>query len=844
MVPASWKLVVYGLVIILGSLFALPSFLTPQQIAALPEWMPDKQVALGLDLRGGAHLVLEIDAEALSKEQLESVLTDALTVLRDARVGGVRGSIEGDSVLLRASTPSIAAAAERALRASQGIDASQSLQVTILNDGTLKLQPGQSVYAARQQSALQQSIEIVRRRIDAIGVAEPTVQALGSNRILVQLPGVQDPASIRTLLGSTAKLTFHRVESVSAPGAATAPAGLIRVAASDEPVDYLLQGRPLLQGDRLVQATTGIDSRDGRPVVSFRFDDAGARQFAQITRENVGRQLAIVLDGKVISAPVIQEPIIGGAGQIQGNFTVAETSSLAALLRAGALPVPLQIVEERTVGPDLGSDAIRMGAWTGAAGLLLVLVFMTVLYRGWGVIANVALVVNVLLTLAALTLLGATLTLPGIAGIVLGIGLAVDANVLINERIREETRNGKSAVAALTHGFQRAYATVIDSNVTALIATALLFWFGSGPVRGFAITMALGIAISMFTAVAVVRAIMALWLRWRKPRQFVIESLLPKRWTNATPRLQVMRARFIGLGASAVLSIASLVLFIHPGLNYGVDFTGGTIIEAIAPTAMRLSDIRANLERADIGEVSLQQAGGDGSTILVRLQQQHDTDSARQTQLAEQAKAAILQVEPDASFDRVDIIGPKISSELTDAGILAVLFASIAMFAYIWIRFDWHFAVGAIATLLLDTTKTLGFFVLTGLEFNLTAIAALLTLIGYSVNDKVVVYDRMRENLKLHPELPLREIIDRSINETLARSVFTSVTAFLAMLPMAIWGGATVASFAVPMVFGIVIAASSSVFIAAPILLFLGDWKKRRARRPADSQLRTLEQSP
>lgn len=844
MVPASWKLVVYGLVIILGSLFALPSFLTPQQIAALPEWMPDKQVALGLDLRGGAHLVLEIDAKALRKEQLENVLTDAQAILREARVGGVRGSIEGDSVLLRASTPSIAAAAERALRASQGIDAGQSLQITVSTDGAIELQPGHSVYAARQQSALQQSVEIVRRRIDAIGVAEPTVQALGSNRILVQLPGVQDPASIRTLLGSTAKLTFHRVESVSARGAATtAPAGLIRIAASDEPVDYLLQGRPLLQGDRLVQATTGIDSRDGRPVVSFRFDDAGARRFAQITRENVGRQLAIVLDGKVISAPVIQEPILGGAGQIQGDFTVAETSSLAALLRAGALPVPLQIVEERTVGPDLGSDAIRMGAWTGAAGLLLVLVFMTVLYRGWGVIANVALVVNVLLTLAALTLLGATLTLPGIAGIVLGIGLAVDANVLINERIREETRNGKSAVAALTHGFQRAYATVIDSNVTALIATGLLFWFGSGPVRGFAITIALGIAISMFTAVAVVRAIMALWLRWRKPRQFVIGSLLPKRWANATPQLQVMRARFIGLGASAVLSIASLVLFIHPGLNYGVDFTGGTIIEATAPTAMRISDIRANLERADVGEVGLQQAGGDGSTILVRLQQ-HDADPAGQTQLAEQAKAAILQVEPDASFDRVDVIGPKISSELTDAGILAVLFASIAMFAYIWIRFDWHFAVGAIATLLLDTTKTLGFFVLTGLEFNLTAIAALLTLIGYSVNDKVVVYDRMRENLKLHPELPLREIIDRSINETLARSVFTSVTAFLAMLPMAIWGGATVASFAVPMVFGIVIAASSSVFIAAPILLFLGDWKKRRARRPADSQLRTLEQSP
>lgn len=678
------------------------------------------------------------------------------------------------------------------------------------------------------QSALQQSIEIVRRRIDAIGVAEPTVQALGTDRILVQLPGIQDPASIRTLLGSTAKLTFHRVESSEPRGLERPPVGSIRVPAANDPIDYILQQRPMLQGERLTQASTGIDPRSGGPVVSFRFDSEGAKQFAAITSENVGRQFAIVLDGKVISAPVIQEPIVGGSGQIQGNFTIAETSSLAALLRAGALPVPLQIVEERMVGPDLGSDAIRMGAVTGAAGLLFVLVFMTVLYRGWGIIANLALLLNVTLTLAALTLLGATLTLPGIAGIVLGIGLAVDANVLINERIREETRNGKSALAALTNGFDRAYATIIDSNVTALIATALLFWFGSGPVRGFAVTMALGIAISMFTAVAVVKAIMSFWLRWRRPQQFIIGSLLPARWRNATPKFQVMRARFIGIGVSLVLSVASVALFVKPGLNYGVDFTGGTIIEASAPTAMPIAQLRSGLEQAELGEVSLQQADGDGTTILVRIQQRSDADRAAQTQVAEQAKAAILQVQPDASFDRVDIIGPKVSGELADAGILAVLFASVAMFIYIWIRFDWHFGVGAIATLVLDITKTIGFFALTGLEFNLTAIAALLTLIGYSVNDKVVVYDRMRENLRLHPDVPLRQLIDRSINETLARSVFTSVTAFLAMLPMALWGGATVASFAVPMVFGIVIAASSSVFIAAPILLFLGERIKPR----------------
>ena len=499
-----------------------------------------------------------------------------------------------------------------------------------------ELEPG--ARAERMQNALRQSIEIVRRRIDAIGVAEPTVQALGSDRILVQLPGVQDPASIRTLLGSTAKLTFHRVESWQARSAARPAVGSIRVPAADENIDYILKQRPLLQGERLVQANSSIDSQTGLPVIAFRFDSEGARMFADITRDNVGRQLAIVLDGEVISAPVINEPIVGGSGQIQGNFTVAQTSALAALLRAGALPVPLQIIEERMVGPDLGSDAIRMGAITGAIGLLLVLAFMTILYRGWGVIANVALLINVILTIAALTLLGGTLTLPGIAGIVLGIGLAVDANVLINERIREETRKGKTAVAALTHGFQRAYATIIDSNVTALIATALLFWLGSGPVQGFAITMALGIMISMFTAVAVVKAVMGLYLRWRKPRQFVIGSLLPARWLGTTPKFRFMRARFIGLGASLVLSLAALFLFVNPGLNYGVDFTGGTIIEVAAPGSMDIAELRGRLEQADVGEVTLQRVGGDASTVVVRLQQPPNAESGAQTQRTENAK--------------------------------------------------------------------------------------------------------------------------------------------------------------------------------------------------------------
>jgi SecD/SecF fusion protein len=443
----------------------------------------------------------------------------------------------------------------------------------------------------------------------------------------------------------------------------------------------------------------------------------------------------------------------------------------------------------------------------------------------------------VALTFAALTLLGATLTLPGIAGIVLGIGLAVDANVLINERIREETRAGRSAVAALDAGFSRAYATIVDSNVTALIATLLLFWFGSGPVRGFAVTMALGIAISMFTAVSVVKAIMALWVHRRRPKVFAIEPLFRFKLFRDEPHIPFMKARRFGIAMSVMLSLAAVGLLFKPGLNYGVDFKGGSLIEIKTEQPANLARLRGALNGLGLGEVALQEFG-DPTTTLVRVEMQPGDEAAQMTAI-EVVKTSIVQLEPGANFARVEIIGPKVSGELARAGILAVVFASLAMLAYIWVRFEWQFAVGAIATLVLDVTKTVGFLALTGLDFSLTAIAAVLTLIGYSVNDKVVVYDRMRENLRRYKSMPLRELIDLSINQTLARSLYTSVTAFLALLPMAIWGGSAVESFAVPMLFGIVIAASSSVFIAAPILLFLGEKNLRRKPAQAADPVRT-----
>jgi SecD/SecF fusion protein len=822
-----WLLLTYVGILVVGLLAALPNVLTPQQLAYLPSWFPSQQVTLGLDLRGGSNLVLEVDAAALQRERVQTLNADAVRVLRQARIQpqSVRRDANVVTITLRD-----AAQRDNAVQLLRGLAqptgafgiGAPDIEVTTPSETVIRVAPTETSMRERAEAAIEQSLEIIRRRIDEIGVAEPTIQRVGADRIAVQLPGVQDPSRIRQVIGSTAKLTFHML---AAPGATAATPG-VEILQGQDGQSYPIDERIALSGDRLTDARGGFDQLSNQPIVSFRLDNLGARQFGDITRANVGKPFAIVLDNKVLSAPVIREPIIGGAGQISGGFTTQQTTDLAALLRAGALPAPLTVIEERTVGPDLGQDAIKMGMMTGLIGFGLVVAFMFVLYGPWGMLANLALGLNVALTFGALSVLGATLTLPGIAGIVLGIGLAVDANVLINERIREEGRKGARAVVALDAGFKRAYSTIVDSNLTALIATALLFMFGSGPVRGFAVTMGLGIGISMFTAVSIVRVIMiAIVNRW-KLKVLRIEPLFGIKLVPEGTNYKFMNARFFGLAFSAFLSISSIALFIYPGLNYGVDFRGGIQMEVVTSGPADLARMRSTLEDLGLGEIALQEYG-DASRVLVRAERQAGGEEA-QTVAVEKIRAAVTMLDPGASIERTEVVGPKVSGELAYAGVLSVVLASLAMLLYIWFRFEWPFAVGAIVTLILDVTKCVGFFALTGLDFNLTAIAALLTLIGYSVNDKVVVYDRMRENMRLYKSMQFRDMIDKSINETLARSLYTSITAFLALLPMALWGGSAVESFAVPMVFGILVAASSSVFIAAPILLFLGDWRKRR----------------
>jgi preprotein translocase subunit SecD len=451
---------------------------------------------------------------------------DVLRVLRQARIPFTGRAIRGNGVDVHITRPTdVKTALEKLGTLSQpmsgilGASGQRSIDITE-NGGTITLTPSDAALTERIRQAVDQSIEIIQRRVNELGLVEPSIQREGISRILVQVPGLQDPTRLKEILGKTAKLDFRMVD-LSMPvqqAIETHPPPDSEILNGQNGEKYLIEKRVLVSGADLVDAQPGFDQRTSEPVVNFRFNSNGARKFAEATQQNVGKPFAIVLDNQVVSAPVIREPILGGQGQISGNFTVQQANDLAILLRAGALPAPLTIVEERTVGPGLGQDSIQAGEHAAYVGAGLVIFFMFVTYGLFGLFANIAVAVNVAMIFGVLSMLGATLTLPGIAGIVLTVGIAVDSNVLIYERIREEVRAGRTAINAIDAGFTRALATILDSNITTFIAAAVLFYAGSGPVRGFAVTLGIGILTSLFTAFTLTRLIVAYWVRMWRPR--------------------------------------------------------------------------------------------------------------------------------------------------------------------------------------------------------------------------------------------------------------------------------------------------------------------------------------
>jgi preprotein translocase subunit SecD len=526
----NWKIWTILIVLVTGIAFAVPNFFSEAQVATWPTSLPHKQLNLGLDLRGGSHILLEANTDDVRKTKLEGLEETARTELRDADGGEVVFtdlSTTGGVLSLTVTDPTALDRAVETLRKVTrpvgSLTGQRDVDVSVVDGNRIILAPTDAGIATAVNSAMAQAVEVIRRRIDELGTREPTIVRQGTNRIVVQVPGLQDPSALKALLGKTAKLEFKLVDTAADPAEAAAgraPPGSQILQFADQPGQIVVKRRVMITGDQLVDSQPSY--QDGQAVVSFRFDSAGGRRFAKATQENIGKPFAIILDNKVISAPRINDAILGGSGVISGSFTTESANNLAVLLRSGKLPVELKVVEERTVGPDLGADSIRSGALAAIVAIVAVAALMIATYGRFGIYAVAALILNVFLILGVMSLLGATLTLPGIAGLVLTIGAAVDANVLINERIREEARKGRGVVQSIEVGYRDATRTIWDANSLNIIVAIIMFAFGSGPIKGFAVVLSIGIATSVFTAVTVTRLMVSRWLGSGRPAALVI----------------------------------------------------------------------------------------------------------------------------------------------------------------------------------------------------------------------------------------------------------------------------------------------------------------------------------
>ena len=512
-------------VCLFGLFFSLPNFLSNSQVDKLPSFFPSKQVNLGLDLRGGSHLLIEVESTILVGERMDDLYNDLRSDFRTNNISITSIDISKNEIFIEANKDTNFNNLEDVInKLSQDITSQfatiksqEEIDLLKISDNKYRLKLSEVAVESLRKRAVDQSIEILRRRIDELGTKEPTIQRQGKSRIIIQVPGLDDPNRLKDLLGTTAKLTFHLMDPRSNIDNVSR-SSIVLYSRDNIDIPYIVEKRSIISGENLIDAQPGFDPQTNQPIVNFRFDSQGARKFGKVTSDNVGKPFAIVLDSEVISAPIINEPILGGSGMISGGFSVQEANDLAILLRSGALPAPLIILEERTVGPGLGADSVKAGQIASMLGLVFVMIYMFLSYGRFGLYSNISLIINLMLILAVLSTLQATLTLPGIAGIILTIGMAVDANVLIFERIREELANGKSVINSIDNGYKRALTTILDANITTFIAAIILFQLGSGPIKGFSVTLAIGIVTSVFTAFTLTRFIVARWIRKSNPK--------------------------------------------------------------------------------------------------------------------------------------------------------------------------------------------------------------------------------------------------------------------------------------------------------------------------------------
>ena len=811
-----------------------------EDLAMWPNWMPSGLVNLGLDLRGGAHLLAEVKVADVYQARVEGMWPEVRDMLREERgtIGPIRlQPSDGAELRLRlVEKPDqleYAAGLVRGLaRPVVSLTGAGASDIEVNTDGNdIVVTLSEAEMLATDERTVRQALEIIRRRIDEVGTREPTIQRQGSDRILIQVPGIGSAAELKAIIGTTAQLTFQPVVGRTTNSEDRPGAGNELLPSVDEPGQfYILERAPVVTGEELVDAQPDFD-QNGRPAVSFRFNPTGARKFGDYTAANVGSPFAIVLDGEVISAPVIQSHISGGSGIITGNFGVEESTNLAVLLRAGALPAGLEFLEERTIGPELGADSIEAGKIACIVAFVLVLVFMFLSYGTFGLFANIALIINVGLIFGLLSMIGATLTLPGIAGIVLTIGMAVDANVLVFERIREEAKTAKGPARAIELGYEKALSAITDANITTFITALILYAMGSGPVRGFAITLGLGIITSVFTAIFVTRLLVVIWYERKRPKTVLQGRAL--RLVPKDTKWDFFRKWRMWLGISALLILVASGSFLLQGLNYGIDFRGGTTIRTESTQPVDIGQYRASIQALELGDITITEVfdptfGPDKNVAMIRIQAQEGQESVASDVIL-RVESALQEKVPDLKFTSVESVGPKVSGELIQTAAIAVVLAIGAVLIYIWLRFEWQFAVGAVVALVHDVVLTIGIFSELQIQFDLAIIAALLTIVGYSLNDTVVVFDRVRENLRKYKKKHLSEVLNLSINETLSRTVMTSVTTLLALMALYVLGGDVIRGFVFAMIWGVIVGTYSSIFVASVILLWLGvkrDWSK------------------
>jgi SecD/SecF fusion protein len=832
--------------LIIGSITTIvPSFYKDA-----PDWwknyMAPEGLRLGLDLQGGMHLVLKVNLKKAAENTLELAANNLKDSLSDQSITAVRTrSDKADTIIFTLPNTSAIEQVQSIVAEDEDIEA--KIESTAGSFPRILVSLTKTKLAYIENNAVEQSLEIIRNRIDQFGVAEPVIIRQGDDEIVIQLPGIRDADRAIKLIGDTAQLQFKAVAETSglnlselidrAIAAGQWQEGepitkLNRAINSLLPPDtsvfmekevdkqtqqeitrpILLEDKILMTGDMIKNAQVRIGGTFNEPYVGLDMTSRGGKIFARITEEYTGRRMAIVLDDMVRSAPVIREKILGGSAQITGNFTHEEASDLAIVLRVGALPAPVDIIQNMTVGASLGQDSIDRGLTSGVFGAILVLGFMIIYYRLSGIIANGALVLNILFLFTGLAILNATLTLPGIAGIVLSIGMAVDANVLIFERIREEYKLGKSFKSSIDGGFSKALSTIVDSQVTTLITAMALFLFGTGPIKGFAVTLSLGILLNLFTALFCSRLFFDTLTAKKLFRRLNFMEIIR---ASSIDFMKIKKITFVISGIMVFIGLISFVQITRGSANLGVDFTGGSLLQYKGAQQFTMAEVRTAFAGSDMEGIDLQEVENE-NRLIVKVKKSEEVVA----NLSETVTKILNEELGEKGFilESQSEIGSSVSAVLRNKAIQAILISLVGVIIYLALRFDLRFGLAAAVATFHDVLVVLGICWLLNVEITLLIITALLTIAGYSLNDSVVVFDRIRENLPKAEKKPLTSIINTSVNQVISRTLVTSLTSIMVLSALFIFGGSVIKDFSFALLCGVIVGTYSSIFVASPLL--------------------------